>query len=210
MYVTEEKTLEKTQEKQYLHAWKNERIWKYALSLNSGLFIKYPANPNVIGPHLRKSGEIIGDMMAYERNYFMSVASEVQKDFYLKLLDENIGAAYEYLLTIINSQDKWHEDIKILWEIWSYLNVKATELETAQKKLVESWNLEKIDNIPVVVKRHLPEHFIDIEFKPKDYTSLIEKINHTIAKMRGKREVLGAYLSKRRKEMPFLFEKLDI
>lgn len=132
-----------------------------------------------------------------------------QKNFYFKLLDENISAASEYLLTIINSKDKWQEDIKILWEIWSYLNAKTAELDTEQKKLIESWNLEKVDKIPVIVKSHLPEHFIDVEFKPQDYSSLIEKVNHTIEKMRGKRNVLGAYLSKRRKEMPFLFENLD-
>lgn len=209
MYVTEEKTLEETQEKKYLYAWKNERIWRYALKLNSGLFTRYPTNPSVVGPSIKVSGEVNGDMLSYESNYFMSVASEQQKDFYSKLLDENISAAYEYLLTVINSKDKWQEDIKILWEIWSYLDVKATELDTVQKKLIESWNLEKIDKMPVVVKNHLPEHFIDVEFKPQDYSSLIEKVNHTIEKIRGKRNILGEYLSKRRKEMPFLFEKLN-
>lgn len=76
MYVTEEKNLEKTQEKQYLHAWKNKRIWRYALQLNSGLFTRYPANPNVVGPHIKVSGKVDGDMLSYESNYFMSVVSE--------------------------------------------------------------------------------------------------------------------------------------
>ncbi|PIN79938.1 hypothetical protein COV13_04435 [Candidatus Woesearchaeota archaeon CG10_big_fil_rev_8_21_14_0_10_32_9] len=192
----------------YKDAWKNNNIWEKLLESNSGLFLKYPKNPRVVGPTLCQSGTVSGDLLAIETNYFMSVANELQKDYYFLLLEENISKAYEYILTIIDARKKWEEDIQILWDIKMYLELKANDIKMSEKKLLESFDMEKAEDIPAILKEHMPKHFVNIDIPPKDYENLIDKLEHSVKILREKRTILIEYLTKRRNEMPFLFENM--
>jgi len=89
-----------------------------------------------------------------------------------------------------------------------YLGLKANDIKMSEKKLWESFDMERTGDIPAVLKEHLPKHFVNIDIPPKDYENLIDKLEHSVKLLREKREVLNEYLNKRRNEMPFLFENM--
>lgn len=196
----------------YVHKEKTEVIseedWKEYLASNQGIFKRFQKAPYIKGPFIDSSGKVQGDLLAMEINHFMNHSSEEQKNYYAQLIDQDLSKAYEYILTITGSIQTWKDDMQILHATWSYLSVKEKDLEISRRRLLESLDYEKIHTIPQTIMKHIPSEFIKIDVDPSDYTDLFKKIEKTINSYKDKMEILGEYLSKKRKEMPFLFEDM--
>lgn len=196
----------------YVHKEKtniiSDKDWKEALASNQGLFKKFQKAPYIKGPFIDSTGKVQGDLLAIEINHFMNHASEEQKNYYAQLIDQDLSKAYEYILTITGSIQTWKEDMQILHATWSYLSVKEKDLEISRRRLLESLDYQKIHTLPQTIMKHIPSQYIKIDIDPSDYADLFKKIEKTINSYKDKKEVLGEYLSKKRKEMPFLFEDI--
>lgn len=186
----------------------NEKDWKEKLASNTGLFKKLPKPRSIIGPHIDKKDQIQGDLLAMEINYLMSKATEEQKNFFLQLMDIRHERAYEYLLTITNSIDDWKEDIQAMSYAKRFLDLKIKNVESSLSNLWKNIEIEKIEKIPSIVKKHLPEHFFDIDINERDFKQIMNNIQKSDKNAEIRCKNITDYLNKRRKEMPFLFKDI--
>ncbi|MBN1376845.1 hypothetical protein JW949_00770 [Candidatus Woesearchaeota archaeon] len=181
--------------------------WEANLHSNKGLFqIRGNSSNKIVGPKMDSSGNIIGDLMAYETAYFYSVADRDQIRFFEILQKENPRAAKEYLLVIAGGLRKWREDIKWLQLALKYLQKKERMLEKEERLIKEDEELNSFtQNIPSVLKRHFPQLFLEQNLHNLDFIRLLEKIELTLRKDKEEEKQLENYLNKKREEMPFLF-----
>lgn len=192
----------------FVHEEKNPKTWHELLASDTGLFKKIPKKNNIVGPHLTEKGQIQGDLMALEINHLMENGSPEQKAYFENLLDQDEQKAYEYLLTITNSIKTWEDDMQVISYARSLLDVKLKNMKNTAYKLAQSINYEKHEKIPETIKRHIPDHFFDVDITENDFKSLLDKLSASEIEIEKKLEKLSDYLRERRAKMPFLFENM--
>jgi len=183
--------------------------WIEKLESKDPLFKITNKNTNpIIGPSLTDSGTIVGDALVMESTLFGSSANEEQQKFYNQLLKDNITAAKEYLLYVSGAINKWKEDMEILELTDKYLKIKNSKIKNEEKILEK---LEKLDahlKLPEILKKHVKKLFDKINFSNEDsFEEVMKKLENAHQFIEHEEEKIENYISKTKKELPFLFEK---
>ena len=159
----------------------------------------------VVGPTLDTSGRVTGDAFAMETMHFMGIARPGQKDFYQELLENNLVAAKEYLLTISSTLDRWKKDVKWLNVALQYLHSESEFLRHKQT-FIQQENGYSSKMFPEALKRHFPQLFYDIDFTGLSLPRALQRVKQLLEEHVPRERYLEDYLTRIHQEMPFLFE----
>ncbi len=177
--------------------------WKRKLHSNLGLFLKLPpAPPQCIGPMLDSHGKVSGDSAMLETAYFVKRASPEQIRFYEELIEVNVPAGYEYLLTLCQSLSRWKNDFRWLLVALQYLKNEEHCLEE-ETALIQ----QAARKSPEALTRHFPQLFHDLDVAGLGFEDMLSRIKTILEeKIRPEEKYLKTYLALKKREMPFLFE----
>lgn len=181
--------------------------WKRCLESNEGLFARIERElPDVFpGPVLNREGEVRGDFGGGEVMYFIQHSTSEQDNFLVKLLEYNLAAAHEYIITMIGLHERWQQDIRWLRIALHYFKEEEHKLQEDERRLLQGENPLPL-HFSEALKRHYPEHFRDIDFGGLAPTEALALVERTLAGVSKKEANLEKYLEETKKVLPFLFE----
>ena len=182
--------------------------WKARLGSDQGLFARIPrASRAVIGPRLGKSGHITGDLLAMETIYFTRYASTEQNKYFQELMDSNLPAAMEYMLTVSHSIRRWKNDLRVI--------IKALHIMEDNENLLEGEEIKvKMGKSPDIflqkllppLKRHFPLLFKNVEKRTVLDQADISRIKEMEGIIKSEERYIKNYLRGMKEKMPFLFK----
>ncbi|MBU0666968.1 MAG: hypothetical protein ABIC91_05755 [Nanoarchaeota archaeon] len=187
------------------HLPKNK--WRKALNSKNSIFkVQVSEVPKyLIGPSIADDGQVLGDMLMMEQSLFFNVSNTQQQEFYQILSKENVIAAKEYLLQVINAKKLWKDDIKAIRTMIHYLEAKEHLLENEEKIK----NEDEESNLIIKTNEFLERKntFLNkLNLEQFSIHSTISELKKNVALIDREVKYLKSYLKKTEKELPFLFE----